>query len=73
MNAEKQRLLSLDALRGMTIMFMILVNNPGSWNYVLPPLSHSHWYGCTPTDLLFPFFLFIGLSLGPLEYIASIH
>jgi len=40
-------------------MFMILVNNPGSWKYVLHPLGHAKWHGCTPTDLVFPFFLFI--------------
>ncbi|HDL19272.1 MAG TPA: DUF5009 domain-containing protein, partial [Bacteroidetes bacterium] len=54
-----KRLISLDAFRGFTIMLMILVNNPGSWRYVLPPLRHSEWHGCTPTDLVFPFFLFI--------------
>ncbi len=54
-----RRLVSLDAFRGLTIIFMILVNNPGSWRYVLPPLRHAEWHGCTPTDLVFPFFLFI--------------
>ncbi|MCR4440326.1 MAG: DUF5009 domain-containing protein [bacterium] len=54
-----KRLLSLDAFRGLTIIFMTLVNNPGSWRYVLPPLRHAEWHGCTPTDLVFPFFLFI--------------
>ena len=53
------RLLSLDAFRGLTIAGMILVNNPGSWSNVYPPLLHAHWHGCTPTDLIFPFFLFI--------------
>ncbi len=53
------RLISLDAFRGLTIMLMILVNNPGSWKYVWPPLRHAEWHGCTPTDLVFPFFLFI--------------
>jgi predicted acyltransferase len=53
------RLASLDILRGMTVAFMIIVNNPGSWDYVYPPLRHSEWHGCTPTDLVFPFFLFI--------------
>ncbi|PIE22775.1 MAG: DUF5009 domain-containing protein [Planctomycetota bacterium] len=53
------RLLSLDALRGMTIATMILVNNPGSWSHIYPPLRHAHWHGCTFTDLVFPFFLFI--------------
>lgn len=54
-----ERLLSLDVFRGMTIAFMILVNNPGSWNDIYAPLEHSEWNGCTPTDLVFPFFLFI--------------
>ncbi len=53
------RLKSLDIFRGLTIASMILVNNPGSWNYVYPPLLHAEWHGCTPTDLVFPFFLFI--------------
>jgi predicted acyltransferase len=50
---------ALDAFRGITIAMMILVNNPGSWNYVYWPLEHSKWNGITPTDLVFPFFLFI--------------
>ena len=54
-----KRLQSLDILRGMTIMLMIIVNNPGSWSHVYPPLLHSKWHGWTPTDLVFPFFLFI--------------
>ena len=53
------RLTSLDAFRGATIAGMILVNNPGSWRYVYAPLRHAEWHGCTPTDLIFPFFLFI--------------
>ncbi|WP_142784768.1 acyltransferase family protein [Changchengzhania lutea] len=53
------RLISLDVLRGLTILLMILVNTPGSWAYVYPPLRHAEWHGCTPTDLVFPFFLFI--------------
>ena len=53
------RLVSLDIFRGLTVAFMIIVNNPGSWEYVYPPLSHAEWNGCTPTDLVFPFFLFI--------------
>lgn len=56
--AEK-RLFSLDVFRGLTIAGMILVNNPGSWKYVYPPLRHAEWHGWTPTDLIFPFFLFI--------------
>lgn len=59
MNKASNRLISLDAFRGFTIMLMILVNNPGSWSYSLPPLRHASWHGCTPTDLVFPFFLFI--------------
>ncbi len=55
----KKRLVSLDAFRGMTIALMILVNIPGSWSYVYPPFEHADWNGCTPTDLVFPFFLFI--------------
>ncbi|MFH0757503.1 MAG: hypothetical protein V2B15_09465 [Bacteroidota bacterium] len=53
------RLLSLDVYRGITICLMIVVNNPGSWEYVYTPLRHSAWHGCTPTDLVFPFFMFI--------------
>ena len=53
------RLLSLDAFRGITIAAMILVNTPGSWRYVYAPLRHADWHGWTPTDLIFPFFLFI--------------
>ena len=49
---------SLDVFRGATVALMILVNNPGSWSYVYPPLAHATWHGCTPTDLVFPFFLF---------------
>jgi len=63
------RLRSLDAFRGLTIAGMLLVNNPGSWAHVYPPLDHAAWNGWTPTDLVFPFFLFIvgiavSLSLG---------
>ena len=53
------RLVSLDAFRGLTIAGMILVNNPGSWSHVYPPLAHAAWHGWTPTDLIFPYFLFI--------------
>ncbi len=59
MEKNYNRLLSLDVFRGITIASMILVNNPGSWQYVYPPLRHASWNGCTPTDLVFPFFLFI--------------
>lgn len=59
-----KRLLSLDVFRGMTIAGMILVNNPGSWEFIYPPLAHAAWHGWTPTDLVFPFFLFIvGVSI----------
>lgn len=56
---QKGRLLSLDILRGITIAGMILVNNPGSWSSVYSPLQHAQWHGLTPTDLVFPFFMFI--------------
>ncbi|RYU95939.1 acyltransferase family protein [Emticicia agri] len=59
----KQRLTSLDVFRGMTIMLMTIVNNPGDWGNLYPPLEHAEWHGCTLTDLVFPFFLFIvGIS-----------
>jgi len=59
-----KRLIALDVLRGLTIALMIMVNNPGSWSYVYAPLRHAKWHGCTPTDLVFPFFLFIvGVSM----------
>ncbi len=59
-----QRLVALDVLRGLTIALMIMVNTPGSWSYVYPPLRHAEWNGTTPTDLVFPFFLFIvGVSM----------
>ena len=59
-----KRLMALDVLRGLTIALMIMVNTPGSWDYVYQPLRHSKWHGCTPTDLVFPFFLFIvGVSM----------
>src|SRR5471030_632963 len=58
------RLLSLDVFRGLTVASMILVNNPGDWSHIYAPLEHSVWNGCTPTDLIFPFFLFIvGVSI----------
>jgi len=53
-----QRYYSLDVFRGATVALMIMVNNPGSWAHIFPPLDHSPWHGCTPTDLVFPFFLF---------------
>ena len=53
-----QRYYSLDVFRGATVALMILVNNPGTWAYMFAPLKHAAWHGCTPTDLVFPFFLF---------------
>jgi predicted acyltransferase len=58
-SAPAKRLHSLDVFRGITIAGMILVNTPGSWSHVYPPLLHAEWHGWTPTDLIFPFFLFI--------------
>lgn len=57
--AKRDRLLSLDVFRGITIAGMLLVNNPGTWSAIYPPLEHAPWNGWTPTDLIFPFFLFI--------------
>jgi predicted acyltransferase len=67
---ERARLASVDALRGLTVAAMLLVNDPGDWGHVYAPLEHADWNGCTPTDLVFPFFLFVvgvslSLSLGP--------
>jgi predicted acyltransferase len=62
---EIKRLLSLDAFRGITIAAMILVNFPGSWGNIYTPLEHAQWNGITPTDLIFPFFLFaVGVSIA---------
>ncbi len=58
-HAPRERLLSLDVFRGMTVAGMLLVNDPGSWAHIYPPLEHAPWNGWTPTDLIFPFFLFI--------------
>jgi predicted acyltransferase len=57
--APRERLLSLDVFRGLTIAGMLLVNDPGTWSAIYPPLEHAAWNGWTPTDLIFPFFLFI--------------
>ncbi|MDR1368947.1 MAG: heparan-alpha-glucosaminide N-acetyltransferase domain-containing protein [Dysgonamonadaceae bacterium] len=63
MKTTNQRLLALDILRGITISGMILVNNPGSWGSIYAPFRHASWNGLTPTDLVFPFFMFImGIS-----------
>ena len=60
---SNKRLLALDVMRGITIAGMILVNNPGSWGHAYAPLKHAQWNGLTPTDLVFPFFMFImGIS-----------
>ena len=63
----KKRLLSLDVLRGITVAGMILVNNPGTWSHIYAPLRHAAWNGCTPTDLVFPFFVF---CMGMAMYIS---
>ena len=62
--APDGRMVSLDVFRGFTIAAMILVNDPGSWSHIYAPLEHAEWNGWTPTDLIFPFFLFIaGVSM----------
>ena len=68
--ASSERLISLDAFRGITIAGMVLVNNPGTWSAIYWPLEHAEWHGWTPTDLIFPFFVFIvgvaiPLAFGP--------
>ncbi|HVT84468.1 MAG TPA: DUF5009 domain-containing protein [Chitinophagaceae bacterium] len=61
----KERFYSLDVFRGATVCLMILVNNPGNWAHIYPPLDHAPWHGLTPTDLVFPFFLFaVGNALS---------
>ena len=67
MHTRPQRFASVDALRGITVAAMLLVNNPGDWSAVYAPLEHAQWNGFTPTDLIFPMFLFIvgvSISLG---------
>ena len=59
LETAEQRLVSLDVFRGMTIAGMVLVNNPGTWSSIYGPLKHAEWHGITPTDYIFPFFLFI--------------
>src|SRR5215475_7688903 len=59
MTETSNRLISLDVFRGLTIAGMVLVNNPGSWSHIYWPLEHAEWNGWTPTDLVFPFFLYI--------------
>ncbi|MBB3227816.1 putative acyltransferase [Luteibacter sp. Sphag1AF] len=64
MSSRAVRYASVDALRGLTVAAMLLVNDPGDWGHVYWPLEHSSWHGCTPTDLIFPLFLFIvGVSI----------
>ncbi|MFL5608008.1 MAG: acyltransferase family protein, partial [Gemmatimonadaceae bacterium] len=63
----RERLLSLDVFRGLTIAGMLLVNDPGTWEHIYAPLEHAPWNGWTPTDLIFPFFLFI---VGITTYIS---
>ncbi|MFD2527178.1 acyltransferase family protein [Flavihumibacter stibioxidans] len=63
--SSNQRFYSLDVFRGATVAFMIMVNNPGSWSHIFSPLKHASWHGVTPTDLVFPFFLFaVGNALA---------
>jgi len=65
MAKDNKRLLSLDILRGITIAGMLLVNNPGSWSFLYRPLAHAEWIGLSPTDLVFPFFIFcMGVSMA---------
>lgn len=66
---RSNRVLALDVFRGLTIFGMIIVNTPGSWEYIYPVLRHASWNGCTPTDLVFPFFIF---AMGFASYL-SIH
>ncbi len=58
-DTPRQRLAALDVFRGLTVAGMLLVNDPGTWAAIYPPLEHAEWFGWTPTDLIFPFFLFI--------------
>ncbi len=68
MTTTQNRIISLDVFRGLTIAGMVLVNNPGTWSNIYWPLQHAQWHGWTPTDLVFPFFLFIaGVSI-PLAF-----
>jgi predicted acyltransferase len=72
MTANETRLVSLDVFRGVTMAAMVIVNNPGDWGNVYWPLLHADWHGWTPTDLVFPFFLFIvGISITLSKRTAS--
>jgi predicted acyltransferase len=66
--ATTNRLVSLDVFRGITMAGMVLVNDPGSWEHIYWPLEHAQWHGWTPTDLVFPFFLFIAGAAIPLAF-----
>ena len=57
------RLVAVDALRGLAIAAMVLVNNPGSWSYIYAPLKHADWHGWTPTDVILPLFLYLMASM----------
>jgi predicted acyltransferase len=73
MSTSDTRLVSLDVFRGITIAGMVLVNNPGSWEHIYWPLEHARWHGWTPTDLVFPFFVFIiGVAI-PLAFARRIE
>src|SRR5688500_7417438 len=67
------RLISLDVFRGITIAGMVLVNNPGSWASIYWPLGHADWHGWTPTDLIFPFFVFIVGVAIPLAFARRVE
>jgi predicted acyltransferase len=73
MPEQAQRLVSLDVFRGLTIAGMVLVNNPGTWSHIYWPLEHAEWNGWTPTDLIFPFFLFIVGVAIPLAFAKRIE
>jgi predicted acyltransferase len=67
--AENQRFLALDVFRGLTVCFMIIVNSPGDWTVSYAPLLHARWHGFTPTDLVFPSFLFaVGNAMAFVMY-----
>jgi len=68
-----RRILSIDVFRGLTVAGMVLVNNPGTWGAVYAPLRHADWHGWTPTDLIFPFFLFIVGVAIPLALGRRLH
>ncbi|HSE32134.1 MAG TPA: DUF5009 domain-containing protein [Pyrinomonadaceae bacterium] len=73
MTNTTSRIVSLDVFRGLTIAGMVLVNNPGTWSNIYWPLEHAEWHGWTPTDLVFPFFLFIaGVSI-PLAFASRLE